>query len=105
MLSEVERDDVSSKQAKKLKKRARRADSDKVPNVEEELQRFEKLVEIWKKNEVEDHVVQRLVARMFRLLRKLNYIPSVDYALFKQEIGYLRLIEMDMAGTLDVTGP
>ena len=98
-------DEVTSKQAKKLKKRARRADSEKVPNVEEELRRFEKLVEVWKKNEVEDHVIQRLVARMFRLLRKLNYIPCVDYALFKKEIGYLRLVEMDMAGTLDVSGP
>ena len=98
-------DDESPKKLKQLRKRARRADSDKVPDFEEQLQKMEKLIDDWKKNEVEDHVVQRFVARMFRKLRTLNYIPCVDYALFKKEIGYFRLVEMDMAGTLDMTGP
>ena len=98
-------DKLSPAQIKTQKKEARKAESEKVPDVEEELQKIEKLIETWKKNGVEDHVVQRFVARMFRKLRILNFIPSVDHALFKKEIGYFRLIEMDMAGSLDVSGP
>lgn len=98
-------DDLSPSKAKAMKKKARKAESEKVPDVEEELQKIEKLIKNWKKNGVEDHVVQRFVARIFRQLRILDFIPSVDHALFKKEIGYLRLVEMDMAGSLEVSGP
>ena len=96
---------LSSAQAKAMKKQARKAESEKVPDFEEELQRIEKLIETWKKNGVEDHVVQRFVARLFRKLRILDFIPSVDHALFKREIGYFRLVEMDVAGSLEISGP
>ena len=98
-------DNESTAQLKKNKKRAREIKSEKAPDMEEMTKEFEKCLQVWKKKGVEDHAVVRMVGRVLAQLKNLGFMVSVDHAVFKKEIGVIRLMEMDIEGTLNSSGP
>lgn len=87
-------------------KEAQKITSEKVgPKMEKECQRVEKNLDSWKKDGVEVDALQRYVGRIMKKVKELNVIVSCDHAVFLREAGLISLLEMDLVGTLDDTGP
>ena len=81
---------------------AQQVTSEKVGSeMEKELQRLEKKIAVWKEKDVEIHSVQRFVARIMKKVTSLNIVVGCDHAIFVQEMGLVRLLEMDLSGTMD----
>ena len=47
-------------------------------------------------NDVEEGCIQRFAARMLDILKTMGILCAVDTAIFKKEIGYVRLLEADI---------
>ena len=64
--------------------------------MEKELKHFEKLLMKWKENDVEEDNIQLFAARFLNKLKELDILCAVDTAIFKNEIGRVRLLGMDI---------
>ena len=83
---------------------AEKIDSDAIgPIMEREVKRMEDNIMDWHLGGVEDHAVQRFCARIFKKLRSLGFLVSVDHAVFKQELDFINVMEMQV-GTDDENG-
>ena len=69
------------------------------PQMEAELNKIENLLVAWKEKKVEDHALQRFVARILEKIKNLNIIGMVDHAIFKREMGSIHLLEMEICDT------
>ena len=74
-------------------------------DIEKELVRLEKKMAIWKKKKVEPQAMQRFVGRVMFSAKSLNIIVACDHAVFLKEMGLISLLELDLRGTLDESGP
>ena len=50
----------------------------------------------WKSKGVEEENLQRFAARFLAGLKQMNILCAVDTAIFKQEIGHVRLLELEI---------
>ena len=73
--------------------------------IEKELVRIEKKMAIWKKKKVEPEAMQRFVGRIMFGAKSLNIIVSCDHAVYLKEMGLISLLELDLVGTLNDSGP
>ena len=83
----------------KQQQEAKKIESEMVPQMEAELVKIENHLKIWKEKKVEDHALQRFVARILAKVKDLNIIGMVDHAIFKQEMGSIHLLEMELVDT------
>ena len=87
----------SEKTILELAEEAMKIESEKVgKEMEKELSRFRKLFAKWKENDVEEDNIQLFAAGILKELKELNILCSVDTAIFKNEIGRVRLLGMDI---------
>ena len=87
-------------------KKAEEVVSEKVGmKMEKELQRIESRITEWVEKGVELEAVQRFVARIMKKVKDLNVYVACDHAIFVKEVGVVRLLEMDLVGTLNESGP
>ena len=87
-------------------KEAEKVVSEKVGNkIEKELVRIESRMTEWVEKGVELEAVQRFVGRIMKKTKELNIFVSCDHAVFTKEVGVVRLLEMDLVGTLNESGP
>ena len=99
-------DKKSDKSMQEHIKMAEKIVSEKVGDeMEKELVRIEKKMKNWKKKEVEVEAMQRFVGRMMRFSKDLNIIVACDHAVYLREMGLISLLELDMVGTLNESGP
>ena len=91
-------DRKSEKSILELANEAMRIESEKVgQEMETELIRLDGLLEDWKNKDVEEENVQRFAAKFLNKLKKFDILCSVDTAIFKNEIGRVRLLDMDIS--------
>ena len=87
------------KSDKSMQQQAEKAvviDSEKLGDeMESELTRFGTVVEEWQRKGVEEENIQRFAARTLIQLQKLDVFCAVDTAIFKKEIGHVRLLELE----------
>ena len=87
----------SEKTILELAEEAMRIESEAVgKEMEENLVKFQQLLIKWKENDVEEENIQRFAARFLGQLKTLDILCAVDTAIFKKEIGVIRLLEMDI---------
>ena len=86
-------------------KEAQKVASEKCPDMEKECKRVEKNLDSWKGKGVEVDALQRYVGRIMKKVKELNVIVVCDHAVFLKEVGLISLLEMDLVGTLNDTGP
>ena len=67
--------------------------------METELVKIENLLIEWKTKKVEDHAMQRFVARILAKIKNLGIVGVVDHAIFKMEMGSVHLLEMELMET------
>ena len=90
-------DDKSEKTIMELAEEAMRIESEAVGNeMEETVNLVENLFKKWMEMDVEEENIQRFAARILKSLQKFDIICSVDQAIFKREIGVVRLLEMEL---------
>ena len=90
-------DERSEKSIMELAKQAMRIESEAVgAEMETELVRIEELISKWMADDVEEENIQRFAARILNKLKEVDVLCAVDHAIFKREIGVVRLLEMDL---------
>lgn len=105
-LAKKKGDKNSEKSLMEKMKKAEKVTSAKVgPEMEKELKRLEKKMAEWKEKGVETEALQRFVGRVMKQAKGLNVIVACDHAVFRQEVGLITILEMDLVGTLDESGP
>ena len=98
-------DKKSKKSILKHVKEAEKVSSEAIgKEMDDELERIEKKMEVWQKKNVEPHSMQRFAARILKFIKRTGVITSVDHAIFQHEMGRIHLLEMDMVGSLDRSG-
>ena len=99
-------DKKSDKSMQKHIEMAEKIFSEKVGwEMEKELVRIEKKMETWKKKQVEVDAKQRFVGRIMRKAKELDIIVACDHGVYLKEMGLISLLELDLVGTLNETGP
>ena len=73
--------------------------------MEKEVKSIEKKLEDWKRKKVEIEAIQRFVGRIMRKVKDLNIIVSCDHGVYLKEMGLISLLELDLVGTLNESGP
>ena len=58
---------------------------------------MEMLIKKWKEAGVEEENIQRFAARILGQLKHVDVLVGVDTAIFKKEIGYVRLLEVEIS--------
>ena len=87
----------SEKTILELAEQAMRIESEAVgKEMEKELIRIGKLFAKWKENDVEEENIQLFAAKVLNELKKLDILCAVDTAIFKNEIGRVRLLGMEV---------
>ena len=86
-------------------KEAQKVVSENCPDMEKECKKVEKNLDSWKEKGVETEALQRYVGRIMKKVKELNVIVVCDHAVFLKEVGLISLLEMDLVGTLNDTGP
>ena len=105
-LAKKKGDKKSEKSILKHVKEAEKVTSEKVgPEMEKELVRIEKNMTKWQKKGVEKEALQRFIGRIMRYSKQSDIFVSCDHAVFLNEMGLISLVEMDLTGTLNETGP
>ena len=88
-----------------LANEALKIDSEKVgQEMENQLSHLEDLFAKWKNQDVEEENLQRFAARILKALKTLDILCAVDTAIFKKEIGRIRLLEMEISSMDSETG-
>ena len=88
----------SEKTILELAEEAMRIESEVVGDeMEKELIRIGHLLSKWKEYDVEEDNIQRFAAKFLNQLKKLDILCAVDTAIFKNEIGRVRLLAMDVS--------
>ena len=88
-----------------LAEEAMRLESEAVgKEMEDELTRMDKLLVKWKENDVGEEDIQMFAARYLDKLKKMDILCAVDTAIFKNEIGRVRLLGMDISPMDSQTG-
>ena len=91
-------DRKSDKSAVEMANEALKIKSDAVGDeMEKMIVKVGNLMREWQSKGVEEENLQRFAARFLAQLKSANILCAVDTAIFKQEIGYVRLLEMELS--------
>ena len=98
-------DRKSDKTIMELANEAMKIHSEKVgQEMEKQLSTLENLFAKWKEEDVDEGDLQRFAARILKALKTLDILCAVDTAIFKKEIGRIRLLEMEISSMDSETG-
>ena len=90
-------DDMGEKTILQLAEEAMKIDSEAVgKEMEDTIELIGDLFKKWMEKDVEEENIQRFAARILKKLQTFDIMCAVDSAIFKKEIGVVRLLEMEL---------